>query len=244
MNAALGHASPLGALYADVTCSTDSSGHLVCNGASATGLFAGLGVLLFVYLALAVLGIIAAVKIVTKAGFSGWWVLIAFVPIVGSIFVLVFAFSTWPVTRELEMLRRQLAGGTGYGGPAGYGGRPTPGNPGSGPLPRGPIPPGYPPPGSLPGSAPGSVPVGTVAPGAAPPDPATVTEHSLGHVPIPSFDQFIQGVTEPAMPAHQLSPVNSEPQPVHPPAGWFPAPGGSPGQMRYWDGTSWTDQYR
>ncbi len=125
---------PVGTVFADVTCSTNSNGTLNCTSASA-GAFAGLGILLFVYLAIAVLSIVAAVKIVTKAGYSGWWVLIAFIPIVGSIFVLIFAFSTWPVTQEVETLKRQLGSG-GYGAPGGYGGRPGSGGgrPGPGPV--------------------------------------------------------------------------------------------------------------
>ena len=42
--------------------------------------------LLIVYAAVAVVGIVAAVKVVTKAGYSGWWVLISFIPLVGIVF--------------------------------------------------------------------------------------------------------------------------------------------------------------
>lgn len=38
---------------------------------SSSGFFASLGILLLVYLAILVIGIIAAVKVVTKAGYSG-----------------------------------------------------------------------------------------------------------------------------------------------------------------------------
>jgi hypothetical protein len=194
----LGYAPPFGVIHAAATCLTTAAGQTVCTGVSA-GLFAGLGVLLLVfYIALAVLGIVAAVKVVSKAGYSGWWVLIAFVPIVGSVFALVFAFSTWPVTREVEMLRARLAGAGGYG---------HPGDPTSGSLPPGRLEP---------------------------------TETISESVPIPSFARFIDRETatpsdSPATPAHA--------QPQGAAAGWYPSPGGPPGQRRYWDGTGWTDHY-
>lgn len=226
----LGHGQSLGAVVGAVTCSTDSGGALNCTGASA-GLFAGLGVLLFVYLAIAVLGIVAAVKIVTKAGYSGWWVLIAFIPVVGSIFVLIFAFSTWPVTQEVEMLKRQL-GSDGYGGPGGYGGRPGSGGWSPGPSPSGPPPWGS----AASGASAGPVPA-SVTPG-----PAVDTELALGHVPLPTFGQYIQEATTPG--ARLGTPARSAQPPGLPDAGWFPAPGGAPGQERYWNGANWTDQYR
>lgn len=48
---------------------------------------------------------IAYIKIISKAGYSGWWVLIMFVPIVNVIMLLVFAFKEWPIQRELRELR-------------------------------------------------------------------------------------------------------------------------------------------
>ena len=36
------------------------------------------------------------VRILNKAGYSGWWSLILFVPIVNIIMIYVFAFSQWP----------------------------------------------------------------------------------------------------------------------------------------------------
>lgn len=49
--------------------------------------------------------LIAYIKIISKAGYSGWWVLIMFVPIVNVIMLLVFAYKQWPVQRELAELR-------------------------------------------------------------------------------------------------------------------------------------------
>jgi uncharacterized membrane protein YhaH (DUF805 family) len=207
VNAILGFSSSssfFSTVRAALVCTPDSTGHqLVCTGSS-TGLFAGLGVLLFVYIAVAVLGIIAAVKVVSKAGYSGWWVLIGFVPIVGSIFVLVFAFSTWPVTRQVEMLRAQVAGRGGFGRATGYGSGAVVEDRGAGPT---------------------------------PPGQAVPTDTAYEHAPIPSFGQFIQGETGSAQ-------ADAAGPPRHPRAGWFPSPGGPPGQLRYWDGTGWTEHFR
>ena len=42
---------------------------------------------------------IPVVKILQKAGYSGWWCLIVFVPIVNIIMFYVFAFADWPALR-------------------------------------------------------------------------------------------------------------------------------------------------
>ena len=110
--------------------------------ASNSALGGAAGVLVLVYVAIAVISIIAAVKVVTKAGYSGWWVLIVLVPVVGFVMALVFAFSDWPVLREVRALRAQLASSSGYGWPPGYGGGAA--------APGGPAGPGMPPPGWYP----------------------------------------------------------------------------------------------
>ena len=215
------HLWPTGALSAAVTCVPESGGQQVCN---TTGLFAGLGILLFIYLAFAVIGIVAAVKVVTKAGYSGWWILITFIPFVGLIFVLIFAFSKWPITSEVEMLRARLASAGGYGRPGGYG----PGPAFAGPSPN------FPPPGgpSIPSMPPESTPPSMES-----------TESNLEQAPLPSFGDFLQG----GMPTVAASPTGTPTGPPvsadRPPAGWFPAPGGPPGQQRYWDGSNWTDHF-
>jgi len=204
VSGALGYGLPLGVSHAALTCVTTASGQSVCDGVSA-GFFAGLGFLLFIYIAVAVLGIIAAVMVITKAGYSGWWILIGFVPIVGSIFFLVFAFSSWPVTREVERLRSQVASGLGrFGDPGGrHSGRPGPGSGSPGPL--------------------------------------TQAETNAETVPIPSFGQFLRGETEPTS---GRAPTGQTNAPLEgPPPGWFPSPDGPPGQLRYWDGSVWTDHY-
>lgn len=83
-----------------------------------------------------VIFLIAYVKIISRAGYSGWWVLVMFVPILNIVMLLIFAFKEWPIQRELAELRGwaaqiQRGSSQGYGqpgsGPQGYG------QPGSGP---------------------------------------------------------------------------------------------------------------
>lgn len=64
---------------------------------------AGLIVVLL-YICFAVLFLIAWVKIITKAGYSGWWVLTGLVPLVNIIMFFVFAFSQWPVLKGSSRL--------------------------------------------------------------------------------------------------------------------------------------------
>jgi uncharacterized membrane protein YhaH (DUF805 family) len=212
MMGVLGFTESVGPIHAALTCVNSTAGQTFCTESS-TGFFASIGILLIIEIAIGVLAIVAAVKVVSKAGYSGWWVLIAIIPIVGSVFFLVFAFSTWPVTLEVQRLRAQLAGRNygapgGYGSPEGYGGQRGPTGSGGGPA------------------------IGGGLLGPAQTDPE--------HAPIPSFGQFLRneaGSGDP--PADASSPAMAQ----HPPAGWFPAPGGPPGQQRYWDGTTWTEHF-
>jgi hypothetical protein len=74
--------------------------------AAASGLDARLvAAIAAAYLGLVVLILIGWVKILSNAGYSGWWALIGFVPLVNFIMLLVFAFSDWPVLREVRSLR-------------------------------------------------------------------------------------------------------------------------------------------
>ena len=41
--------------------------------------------------------VIPAVKILRKAGYSGWWLLTAFVPFLNVIMLWIFAFARWPI---------------------------------------------------------------------------------------------------------------------------------------------------
>ena len=69
------------------------------------GLGAFLGVYLVVVAVTSVLGLIAWVMIIRRAGYSGVWVLIGLVPVINLIMFLVFAFKEWPVQREARQLR-------------------------------------------------------------------------------------------------------------------------------------------
>jgi|HubBroStandDraft_1064217.scaffolds.fasta_scaffold126335_4 uncharacterized membrane protein YhaH (DUF805 family) len=47
-----------------------------------------------------VIYVVPVVMILRKAGYSGWWCLLGFVPIVNIVMLWVFAFATWPVLRQ------------------------------------------------------------------------------------------------------------------------------------------------
>jgi hypothetical protein len=120
---------------------------------------AAFGILFLIYAVIAVVSVIAWVKILNKAGYSGWWVLIGLVPFVNLVMFLVFAFSDWPSQRQQ---------GVGYGQPPG--GVPTWSAPpagGYGPPPAG----GYvpPPTGGYPPAAPGNYPLSPPVPPQQPP---------------------------------------------------------------------------
>jgi hypothetical protein len=93
-----------------------------------------------------ILGLICQVKIITKAGYSGWYILTGFVPILNFVMFLIFVFAKWPIQERLERAER----GVGYGYP------PPPGSPGSGGGPWGG------------GAGPGAPPVGPARSMAAP----------------------------------------------------------------------------
>ena len=44
--------------------------------------------------------LVPAVMILRKAGYSGWWCLLGFVPIVNIVMFWVFAFADWPNLRQ------------------------------------------------------------------------------------------------------------------------------------------------
>jgi uncharacterized membrane protein YhaH (DUF805 family) len=49
------------------------------------------------YIAFLIFIIYCYVRIVQRAGYSGWWVLIMIVPIVNIVMMFVFAYGKWPV---------------------------------------------------------------------------------------------------------------------------------------------------
>jgi len=68
----------------------------------------------YISVALSLVGLVvfmwAYVRIIQKAGYSGWHVLWMFVPIVNVIMILVFAFAEWPVTRRIKELEGRVFG--------------------------------------------------------------------------------------------------------------------------------------
>jgi uncharacterized membrane protein YhaH (DUF805 family) len=90
----------------------------------------------FVLLAF-VFTLVCDIKIITKAGYSGWYILTAIVPILNFVFFMIFVFGKWPIQTRLENAER--GGSRSYGPPPQFG--PT----GTGPTPS----PGGPPPGSF-----------------------------------------------------------------------------------------------
>ncbi|MEO9240794.1 MAG: hypothetical protein ABI418_22220 [Jatrophihabitantaceae bacterium] len=85
-------------------------------------------IILLVYLVVLVAMVWAYVRIIRRAGYSGWWVLIGLVPLVNVVMFFVFAFKQWPAQRELAELRAWAAqsqqqprwGTPGSGYPSGY----------------------------------------------------------------------------------------------------------------------------
>src|ERR1039457_7266988 len=55
-----------------------------------------------------VVAIVAAVKVLPKAGYSAWFALLLLIPLVGFVMILVFAFADWPVDKELRHYRLVL----------------------------------------------------------------------------------------------------------------------------------------
>jgi hypothetical protein len=74
-------------------------------------------------LLIGLIGLIFAIiiywRIFSKAGYSGARSLLMFIPLVNLIIIIMFAFSEWPIQRELNQLR-QAAGGRPGGFPPQY----------------------------------------------------------------------------------------------------------------------------
>lgn len=67
----------------------------------------GFGEILIILIIL-VPSIVIPWKIVSKAGYNGAWSLMLLVPLVGVVMTFVFAFSEWPVLRELRAAREKF----------------------------------------------------------------------------------------------------------------------------------------
>jgi hypothetical protein len=143
---------------------------------------------LVVGIAVAIFSLVCQVKIISKAGYSGWYVLTGFVPILGFVMFLIFAFGKWPIQERLEAAERGMGRGypppsysgvPGNGGGPGGGGRP--GGPGPTPMTGGgPGPTPYP--GSAPAAGPGPGPGGP-GPGGAGPRAAVLAPQAGGESP-------------------------------------------------------------
>jgi hypothetical protein len=96
--------------------------------------YVGVFFVLAFYLAIAAVFLVAYWRIITKAGYPGWYLLLALVPCVNIVGILMFAFTEWPIEKELKQWRAS-------GGGAGYYpryGAPGPNQPPSGPPPSNP----------------------------------------------------------------------------------------------------------
>lgn len=110
--------------YRYIVTTVNYRGNVVITASPSTAESVGLGIIGF-YLVILILVFWAYVRIIRRAGYSGWWILIAVVPLVNLVMFLVFAFKDWPIQRELAQLRA-MAGQGGYrsGPPAVAGGYP------------------------------------------------------------------------------------------------------------------------
>ena len=82
------------------------------GGSGVAGILGGAAIFITIFsLAVLVFTIIIYWRIVSKAGYNGAWSLLLFVPIVNLIMICIFAFGEWPIYRELNQLRQQVAMG-------------------------------------------------------------------------------------------------------------------------------------
>jgi hypothetical protein len=44
--------------------------------------------------------VIPIVKIIQKGGYSGWWCILMFIPVINVIFLWIFTFARWPKLRD------------------------------------------------------------------------------------------------------------------------------------------------
>jgi hypothetical protein len=80
-----------------------------------------LGMLLFFYLGAIAFSVYIYVRIARKAGYSGWWAAVLFVPVANLVVMVMFAFVEWPIERELKTVRAARAGAFGAQGIAALG---------------------------------------------------------------------------------------------------------------------------
>jgi hypothetical protein len=63
------------------------------------------GTLMLIYAGFTALAVAAAVSVVRKAGYSGWWAAAGLIPLVNVVMLFAFAFAEWPVERDLRRAR-------------------------------------------------------------------------------------------------------------------------------------------
>lgn len=89
------------------------------DGAQTAGAAAGgMIVMIILYLAMIALCVFMYYKLAKKAGYPGWYTILAFVPILNIVVMFLYVFKEWPIEQEVRALRAQTAG-AGYGGYSG-----------------------------------------------------------------------------------------------------------------------------
>lgn len=82
------------------------------SASSVAGILSGAAIFIGIFsLAVLVFTIIIYWRIVSKAGYNGAMSLLLFVPVANIVMLCIFAFSEWPIYRELNQLRQQVAMG-------------------------------------------------------------------------------------------------------------------------------------
>jgi len=88
------------------------------NSTANTGAFTGIFLTSAIFgLILIVFAVIVYWRIFSKAGYSGAMGLLMFVPIANIIVLCILAFGQWPIYKELNYLRQQVAQGQRYPSP-------------------------------------------------------------------------------------------------------------------------------
>jgi len=75
------------------------------SGAALAGFMASTLAIVIVIVIAIIFGIIIYWRIATKAGYAGALSLLMFVPLVNLVIIILFAFTEWPIERELRELR-------------------------------------------------------------------------------------------------------------------------------------------
>lgn len=78
-------------------------------------------VMIVIYAVIIAAFVFLYVRIIRKTGYSGWWVLAAFVPLLNLVMLVMAAVNEWPIERRLAEAEARLALGGDHGGYGGYG---------------------------------------------------------------------------------------------------------------------------